>query len=242
MITYASLSYQGSREINEDFVKERIEDGNMLFILADGLGGHSKGEVASCLVATSIAEQFDFAAKDPEKEIAKRIMAAQEALLEEQKKENQPDGMKTTGVVLLLKNEQVYMAHVGDSRGYIFLKNGEFTRTIDHSIPQLLVLSGAIEEKEIRNHPERSSLLRVIGSPWERQEYEFEETVPLEQVKALLLCSDGFWELIDEKKMKRCMFGAKTAEQWLNRMKKVVEKNGIGKDMDNYSAIAVLNR
>ena len=242
MITYQVFSGNGSREINEDFVEVRMEQEAMLVIVADGLGGHSKGEVASRLVASTIAERFDFNATDAKESLSEGFEEAQRLLLEEQTKNGELEGMKTTAVVLLIKDKRVYMAHVGDSRGYVFLKNGGIRRTVDHSIPQLLALSGKIKEKEIRKHPQRSALLRVFGIPWEREEYEFEQELSVDEVKAILLCSDGFWELIDERVMKLCLLGVKTAQDWLDKMRRVVEKNGKKKDMDNYSAVAVLIR
>lgn len=241
-MTYATVSCEGSREMNEDFVTVRVEGENLLLVAADGLGGHSKGEVASCLVATTISEEMDLGADNTEESLKKAMKTAQEKLLEEQIKEQEQNGMKTTAVAAAVVNGKVYMGHVGDSRGYVFFKNGKIRRTTDHSIPQLLALSGEIKEKDIRNHPQRSSLVRVFGVAWEREEYEFQSVLDMEEVKAILLCSDGFWELIHETRMKACMIGAKTAEQWLERMKKIVEKHGKGKQMDNYSAVAVLNR
>lgn len=242
MITYQEFSGKGSREINEDFVKVRLEQDAILAIVADGLGGHSKGEVASCLVASTISECFDFNATNAKESLAEGIKKAQSLLMDEQMKQGEPEGMKTTAVLCLIKDKKVYMAHVGDSRGYVFLKNGRITRTTDHSIPQLLALSGKIKEKEIRKHPQRSGLLRVFGIPWEREEYEFEPELSTDEIKAILLCSDGFWELIDERIMKLCLIGAKTAHDWLDKMRKVVEINGKKKNMDNYSAVAVLIR
>ena len=241
-MTYATVSCEGSREMNEDFVTVRAEGENLLLVTADGLGGHSKGEVASCLVATTISEEMNLGADNTEESLKKAMKTAQEKLREEQIKEQEQNGMKTTAVAAAVVNGKVYMGHVGDSRGYVFLKNGKIRRTTDHSIPQLLALSGEIKEKDIRNHPQRSSLVRVFGVAWEREEYEFQSVLDMAEVKAILLCSDGFWELIHETRMKACMLGAKTAEQWLDRMKKIVEKHGKGKQMDNYSAVAVLNR
>lgn len=241
-MTYATVSCEGTRETNEDFVTVRAEEDNLLLVTADGLGGHSKGEVASCLVATTISEEMDFAADNTEESLKKAMMTAQKKLLEKQIEEQEQHGMKTTAVVAAVVKDKVYMGHVGDSRGYVFLKNGKIRRTTDHSIPQLLALSGEIKERDIRNHPQRSSLVRVFGVKWEREEYEFQSVLAMADVKAILLCSDGFWELIHENRMKACMFGAKTAEQWLARMRKVVERHGKGTQMDNYSAVAVLNR
>lgn len=241
-MTYATVSCEGSREMNEDFVSIRAEGENLLCVAADGLGGHSKGEVASCLVATTISEEMDFAADNTEESLKRAMLTAQEKLLKKQAEEQEQNGMKTTAVAAAVVKNKVYMGHVGDSRGYVFLRNGKIRRTTDHSIPQLLALSGEIKEKDIRNHPQRSSLVRVFGVSWEREEYEFQSVLDMADVKAILLCSDGFWELIHESRMKACMYGAKTAEQWLARMKKVVERHGKGTRMDNYSAVAVLNR
>lgn len=241
-MTYATVSCEGSRERNEDFVTVRAEEANLLLVVADGLGGHSKGEVASNLVATTISEEMVFEEENVEESIKKAMKTAQERLLEKQTEEQEPNGMKTTAVTAAVVKGKLYMGHVGDSRGYVFLKNGKVRRTTDHSIPQLLALSGEIKEKDIRNHPQRSSLVRVFGVPWEREEYEFQSVLDMTEVKAILLCSDGFWELIHESRMKACMIGAKSAKQWLDRMRRVVERHGKGKQMDNYSAVAVLNR
>ncbi len=241
-MTYATVSCEGSREMNEDFVTVRAEGENLLLVAADGLGGHSKGEVASCLVATTISEEMDFATDNTEESLKNAMKRAQDRLLEKQIEEQEQNGMKTTAVAAAVVNNKIYMGHVGDSRGYVFLKNGKVRRTTDHSIPQLLALSGEIKEKDIRNHPQRSSLVRVFGVNWEREEYEFQSVLDMADVKAILLCSDGFWELIHESRMKACMIGAKTATQWLERMRKIVERHGKGTRMDNYSAVAVLNR
>jgi len=76
-------------------------------------------------------------------------------------------------------------------------------RTLDHSVPQLLVKSGRIKEKEIRKHPDRNRLLKVMGVVWASPEYEKSRVITLNGKEAFLLCSDGFWELIEEKKMAR---------------------------------------
>ena len=96
-----------------------------------------------------------------------------------------------------------------------------------------------IQEKDIRYNEERSRLLRVLGSPWEKDAIEFEKEMDLKNIQAFLLCSDGFWELIDEEKMRETLNRAKTPQEWLEKMTKIVEKNGKGKEMDNYTAAAV---
>jgi len=79
----------------------------------------------------------------------------------------------------------------------------------------------------------------VLGSPWEKDAVEVSNEIELEKTKAFLLCSDGFWELIDEKNMMKCLKRANTPEEWILRMAEIVERNGRGKEMDNYTAGAV---
>ena len=112
-------------------------------------------------------------------------------------------------------------------------------RTLDHSIPQMLVMSGEITESEIRNHPDRNILLRVMGAEWDGPAYELLKPVPLRKCQAMLLCSDGFWELIDEACMCDCLKKSNSVEEWMAYMSEIVKINGKDKDMDNYTAVAV---
>lgn len=228
----------GTRSHNEDYVTFREEKGKLLFVVADGLGGHDKGEVASEHVGTYIKNYFNFEISSDEA-LRKAINEAQNSLLELQCEEKAVNAMKTTVVALAVKNDKAYFAHVGDSRGYAFSKKKNYFRTLDHSVPQMLVLAGELREKKIRNHAERSSLLRVLGSPWEKDAVEVSDEIDLKNVRAILVCSDGFWELIEEKSMIRCLKKSKTPEEWLFRMAEIIERNGKGKEMDNYTAGAV---
>ena len=85
-------------------------------------------------------------------------------------------------------------------------------------------------------------LLRVMGTQWQGNMYELLKPFSLKKYQAFLLCSDGFWELITEEKMCEILSHATTAEEWLKEMLDVVRENGKDVDMDNYSAIAILNK
>ncbi len=234
----STYTKSGTRSINEDYITFWEENGKGLLVVADGLGGHEKGEVASEHVGTYIKEHFCFG-KETATELKKAIVNAQSSLLELQRQEKAVNAMKTTVVALAIEDGKGYIAHVGDSRGYVFEKGKKYIRTLDHSVPQMLALTGDIKEKEIRKHEERSSLLRVLGTPWEKDAVEVSSEIELEKAKAFLLCSDGFWELIDEKNMMKCLKRAKTPKEWILRMAEIVEQNGRGKEMDNYTAGAV---
>ncbi len=195
------------------------------------------GDAASKLVVNVFQNRFDTVGITPEF-TKESFVIAQDLLLMEQKRLNVGKKMKTTGVSVSLDEKKVYVGHVGDSRAYIFTKNKVRCRTIDHSIPQMLVLSGEIKESEIRNHPDRSSLLRVIGVEWDNPMCDIMKPISKRKVQAILLCSDGFWELIEENEMCETLRAAGNVDEWLRMMIDIVRANGIGRNMDNYSAIA----
>ncbi|MDO5350643.1 MAG: protein phosphatase 2C domain-containing protein [Lachnospiraceae bacterium] len=238
MISYDLLSNVGDRENNEDNVGMYQNGQEYCFVLADGLGGHGKGEEASRLAVEAAVKVFA-AAGAGENEMDQSFAQAQQAILEGQKADYHAQDMKTTLVVLHVGNQKIWWGHIGDSRLYYF-KNGKLVqRTLDHSVPQMLVAAGQIKEKQIRNHPDRNRLLRVLGTEWDTPKYQIAEPIERESSQAFLLCTDGFWELIDEKKMQHFLKKAKTPADWLSLMEGIVKKNGHGKNMDNYSAVAV---
>ena len=238
MILYDLLSNAGGRENNEDSVGMYQNEQEYCFVLADGLGGHGKGEVASRLAVETCVNVFAREGAG-EEVLSQSFDQAQQAILKGQKEDYHAQDMKTTLVLLHVGEEGIWWGHIGDSRLYYFKNKKLAERTLDHSVPQMLVAAGQIKEKQIRNHPDRNRLLRVLGIDWDAPKYQIGEMTAREGSQACLLCSDGFWELIDEKKMQHCLKKAKTPGQWLTLMEEIVNKNGQGKNMDNYSAVAV---
>ena len=238
MVSYHLFSNPGGRENNEDDVGMYQDGQSWCFVLADGLGGHGKGEVASKLAVEAAVREF--ALRGPGEESLKASFdQAQRAILEGQKEDYRARDMKTTLVILHISENQVWWGHIGDSRLYYFQKGKLKERTLDHSVPQMLVAAGQLKEKQIRNHPDRNRLLRVLGVDWDSPKYQIAESKEREERQAFLLCSDGFWELIDEKKMQHCLKKASSPQEWTELMESIVRKNGQGKNMDNYSAVAV---
>lgn len=151
MITYKVYSDIGNREKNEDSVGNFHVNQRDIFVLADGLGGHGRGEVASSkaietardltqLVGDSNADLLS----DIFEEAQKRVMNIQEGTF--------ANGMKTTLVALDICRDQIKWAHIGDSRLYYFQNCKLVERTLDHSVPQMLVLAHKLKEKKIRRH------------------------------------------------------------------------------------------
>ena len=236
-ITYGMLTNKGERAANEDYLDVSIMPDRLSFILCDGLGGHGKGDIASRFVTEQVKAQLENKAS-----IEESLQYAQDRLLEKQIAENAGNSMKTTVTCLTLAGDEARFAHVGDSRIYYFEKTKYVLRSQDHSIPQMLVNRGDIREKDIRHHEDRSRLLRVMGTPWDRPKYQVVEGIRLTKCSSFLLCSDGFWELIDEKQMSKTLKKASDPQQWLASMEEIVLANGTGTNMDNYSAIAVFVR
>lgn len=237
-VAYVTFTDRGCREINEDAVDVFEKDGKTCFVLCDGLGGHGMGDIASSLTVNVFKDIFENTEKIQDV-LPRAFMAAQDILLSQQMERHAGNKMKTTACGVVVDQKKAYIGHVGDSRVYVFNKDQVKKRTLDHSIPQMLVLSGDLKESEIRHHPDRNIVLRVIGVEWEKPMYELEKTMPLYQCQAFLLCTDGFWELIDETEMCRTLKESDTPSIWMDKMVEIVRKNGEGTNMDNFSAIAV---
>lgn len=238
---YAIITNQGSRAVNEDSVGAYLRESRGIYVLCDGLGGHGMGDEASKTVKDSFVNSFSAYEGSCSEYLANAFETAQQTLMSKQEQMHAKHKMKTTAVCLVTDEKNAYIGFCGDSRCYVFSKNKVKLRTKDHSIPQMLVESKVIKESEIRNHPDRNMVMKVMGVDWEKPMFELLEECPLKKAQAFLLCSDGFWELVDEKEMCRLLKKSDSVTQWLGSMADVVMKNGEGRNMDNFSAIAVWN-
>lgn len=240
MITYKLLTNKGERGINEDSIGVARNKDLYCFILADGLGGHGGGDLASASVVKTIQDYFSQNGEFSQQCMENCIMQAQNKLLEVQERMNKTNEMKTTLVILIMDEKKALWGHVGDSRLYHFFGKKQWTRTRDHSVPQMLVELGEIKESEIRGHEDRNRVLKVLGTEWDTPQYEIDQPVMLTGGKdSFLLCTDGFWELVEEKVMLKTLKHASDMEKWLLKMEEYLWKIGRGSNMDNYSAIAI---
>ena len=236
-IEYTIFTDKGSRDINEDCTAVYQRRDELCFVLCDGLGGYGMGGIASQTVTEAFGDLFS--KLETRQFIDEAFPAAQDILTAEQNTRHAAKIMKTTAVMLTVCGNKAYIGHVGDSRAYVFGKKEILGRTLDHSIPQMLAITGDIKESEIRFHPERNILLRVMGEKWEEPKQEFMKPIPLRKCRAFLLCSDGFWELIDENEMLNTLNRSGNVNEWMEQMVNIVKQHGTGISMDNYSAIAI---
>lgn len=236
---YSIFTDKGGRPVNEDSADFAKNGERYCFILCDGLGGHGMGDKASELAVAFIKERF-MSCESTDEFASDVLIRAQSAIKERQAAEPRLKHMRTTAVVLVIDGERGIALHIGDSRLYRFRDGRVVSRTRDHSIPQMLCLTGEIEESEIRCHPDRNKLLRCLGE--DREETRFERSdFDVREGDAFLLCSDGFWEPVTEDVMERLLAENGRAKKWLAAMQRAAEKNG-GSSMDNYTAIAVTVR
>ncbi|MDR2356797.1 MAG: protein phosphatase 2C domain-containing protein [Oscillospiraceae bacterium] len=243
MLTYHSITNIGGRETNEDCALCVRRGETYCFAVADGLGGHARGEDASRKFIEVVGREFEAGDLDETQPfLTKAFNAAQTEILEMQNARGAKHEMKTTGVALVVIGDKCAWAHCGDSRLYMFQKNKARARTLDHSVPQMLALAGSLKEKNIARHPDRNRLLRVLGVEWDSPRFDVSDVYDVPPAQAFLLCTDGFWEFIEPKTMERCLKNSSGAEEWLSAMVSRVERNGAGFDMDNYTAVAVVAR
>lgn len=190
------------RTLNEDsFLIRGFENGAPygFCILADGMGGHNAGEVASSMATEIIANELTQSdMNDDEDRIVSQITAsldyANNEIYNKSVTSQENSGMGTTAVIVYLNGETAYIANIGDSRAYL-IDNQEISQlTTDHSIVQKLVDSGSITPEEARNHPEKNIITKALGTePSENYDiYEFS----VREGDRLLLCSDGLTDML----------------------------------------------
>ena len=239
MVDVAMLTKRGGRDHNEDYITKAEYEDQMCLILCDGLGGHACGEVASQLVAASVAEHFGKRGYYPDF-LKDAFEGAQQALLEEQERKDLNNSMKTTLVVLVITPELIQWAHIGDSRLYRIYDNGaKYQRTRDHSLVQILCDTGEIRESEIREHEDRNKLMRAMGAKWGNKTYDVSAVLERGETQAFVLMTDGFWEYVYEEEMLATLSDADSAETWIHAMENYVLERADMTKTDNYSAIAV---
>ncbi len=230
-IDSAFYSDIGGRPNNEDSYLNKKMDDFSVFVVADGLGGHNDGEVASYIAVKSIQESMVDNAND---DVFAAIEYANAQVLAQQEKTMTK--MKTTIAMVLIKDEETTIAHVGDSRVYAFQNGKVIFQTKDHSASQMAVAVGEITLEEIRNHDDRNMLTRVLGASDEIKVDAV--SITNDQYDALLICSDGFWEYVLEDEMEETLSGSDSAINWLYKMRSI-QANRAPDNCDNNTAIVI---
>lgn len=198
------------RELNEDsgrFIQpddpELLLSKGVLIVVADGMGGHSAGEVASGLAVEVITRAYYEDGGDPRSALEKAFHEANNAIHKAAEKDASKNGMGTTCTALVLQNGTAISAHVGDSRLYLVREDSIYLMTEDHSAVMEMVKAGLITLEQARHHPEKNVILRAMGSHAEVEVTTWQEPFPVRAGDRFLLCSDGLYDLVEDEEIKR---------------------------------------
>jgi len=234
---YATYTSVGGRNNNEDALKILDNGRRAAFVLADGLGGYGFGEIASEIVVNTVCEAFAVIRKVNVKEIANCIEKANKAIQRAQAESVKLKNMRSTIAALFCDKSDTFAVNIGDSRLYHFHAGRVTFISKDHSVAATLARIGEIKETQIRFHPDRNRLTRVLGNCQETRPEIYK--LPLINGDAVLICSDGFWEYIRETEMEIDLAKSANPDEWMNYML-IRILNEVKEDHDNLSAITII--
>lgn len=191
------------RPHNEDAVDLfRSDFGSLVAVVADGMGGHRSGEVASRHAVQVIRRELrtlspDASTEEKKKQLSEAVLKANEEVHQLAAGNEDYRGMGTTVIAAVVNESEVVLAHIGDSRAYILHEGGLYQITEDHSLVNMLLKHGQITEEEARTHPHRNMIVKALGT---NKEVEADLIVtPWEKKDILLICSDGLTGMVEER-------------------------------------------
>ncbi len=230
----------GRRTGNQDRMGYCFTRDTLLMIVADGMGGHLRGEVAAQIAMQTAAADFQQAARpsleDPAAFLDRALRHGHREILRYQQLHRLPESPRTTVVACIVQDGRAWWAHAGDSRLYWIRRGACLARTLDHSKVQNLVDLGLIQPHEQETHPERNKVLNCLGSPFEPT-IELGGAPELEPGDVLMLCSDGVWSAYDEGAVCDRLSGTPVAQSIPMLVRDAVET--LGPVADNATAVAM---
>jgi PPM family protein phosphatase len=173
----------------------------ILLIVADGMGGHQGGEVASRLAVDIVTRLFVRATGEPHRSLEKGFEEANREIYRRSLENRELTGMGTTCTALALARGFAWAAHVGDSRLYLFRGGTVYQLTEDHSAVMQLVREGSISAAEARHHEDRNIILRALGTRKHVEVSLWAHPMPLKPGDCFLLCSDGLYEPVEDTEL-----------------------------------------
>lgn len=236
VLRVGSRSAQGVRPNNEDrFV---VDMGQQLFLVADGMGGQERGELASGMAAEIIPQSVHdhLAAMEPADQAVRKALAhANQAIVDAGR--SQPEGrrMGTTAVLALLCSDHMYVAGLGDSRAYLIRAGKVEQLTVDHSVAQALVASGALTPEEARHSPYQHVLHKFLGCANMTEGAEVRPINPAPGDR-LLLGSDGLTNHITDQDLITGVRDHRDPQEWADVLVRTSLNRG---SRDNVTCVVV---
>jgi len=239
---YSYLTNPGKvRDHNEDSVTiVKNGSGEILMAVADGMGGHKGGEIASSIAITHIGKRFIDTSSVGNKEDAikflKEIVSEANISLYKYTQENpESAGMGTTLVMALITKDFLLFGNIGDSSGYVIKNKKLYKITSDHTLVNLLVKSGELTKEEAKDHPRKNVLMRALGANMTVEMDIFDVETDIE---GIMLCSDGLTNMLEDNQIEKVLDSDLTIDE---KLQKLIYKCNNRGGTDNIS-VAYLNK
>ncbi|MEE8423886.1 MAG: Stp1/IreP family PP2C-type Ser/Thr phosphatase [Thermodesulfobacteriota bacterium] len=239
-LAYGATDIGSKRDNNEDFFALSPEKD--IYIVADGMGGHNAGEVASQNAVRMVDEFFTPETLTGMREeqmkiqeaLVNSVVAAHESVMDESRSNEKYSGMGCTIVVAFIHDQILYTCHVGDSRAYIINPSAVTQITNDHSKVGDLVRAGQMTSEEARHSPLKNRITQAIGGslgivPELNQR-------PLSKDDYLLFCTDGLWDMLSDEEIRHLVMKGGTTEEICTRL---IEKANEAGGKDNITVVVV---
>lgn len=224
-------------------VRDHNEDsyyaGQLVAAVADGMGGHAAGEVASNLALQPVIELEGLTFLDAESAtegLRQAVLRANELVLDRAHENPDQAGMGTTLTAALIREGYLHIAHVGDSRAYLYRDQALLQLTIDHTLVNRLILEGHLTEEEAKVHPHRSVITRAIGVDSDLAVDTLDQPLPLLPGDRILLCSDGLSGPVDHEEMRAILANEPIPDRACRRLIDAANSNG---GPDNITTIII---
>ena len=237
----AQVCRVGARRSNQDRIGSEASDEALLLVVADGMGGHPRGELAAQLAVDQLIDDFRREAQPriarPEEFLLDAFSRAHHRIVVRANALEMPESPRTVLVACLLQDATATWLHVGDVRFYL-LRNGKTVlRSRDHSYVQYLLDMGHIREQDLLIHPDRNLVTRSIGGDLPPQ-LPHPSGLALEPDDIVLLCSDGFWSPLEDAELEAGLRGAALQDE-VDTLVGLAEARA-GAQCDNVSVLAVV--
>ena len=229
------------RTHNEDSVMiVKNLSGEHLMVVADGMGGHKAGEVASSIVVNGLTKSFKELESIGSKQdavgwIRQKVTELNDAIFKYTDEFEESKGMGTTLVLCVITNEYILFGNIGDSSGFVMKGDILYKVTKDHTVVNLLVETGELTKEEAINHPRKNVLMRALGAnnPVDIDIFDVDTNCD-----AILLCSDGLTNMLNVKQIEKVLNSNISLEE---KVVKLIKKSNLRGGTDNVS-IAYLEK
>ncbi len=214
----------------DDYAIEKLSREQLLVLVCDGMGGARSGNIASRMAVEVFTEEVKRTVRSNMKQdridqmLKDSVELANKAVFEQSQLSEEYQGMGTTLVAAFIQKDHVTVVHVGDSRAYLFNKDGVCSITTDHSLVELMVQRGELSRESAKNHPGKNLITRAVGTEAEVESDLYHHT--LSKGDCILLCSDGLSNTMSDQEMLFEVVHGVNKSDCCQRLMKIANRRG----------------